>query len=273
MSRAARAAMAAGYLLVLGYILSPFLWQVATSLRHSGDIASGAWRFSALTLENYREVFSGRHGFGRHLLNSAVIAGAAACLSVLLGSLAGYALSRRRFRWRGPVLALILAASLLPQIAAVSPLFLIFRKLGLLNTHAGLIIAYTGFGLPLAVWLLANFFGQLPPEMEEAAAVDGAGFRQTIRHVLAPLAAPGVFTAAILVFIFAWNEFVLALTLNTSHAMRTATVGIAMFPGQHQMPWGVIFAASTVVTVPLVLMVLALQRRIVSGLLSGAVKQ
>lgn len=273
MPRASSAAKAAVFLLALGCILSPFLWQAGTSLRPPGDIASGAWSLRSLTLDNYREVFSGRHGFGRCLFNSAVVAGSAAFLSVLLGSLAGYAISRKGFRRRGAMLALVLFASLVPPVATLSPLFLVFRKLGLLNTHAGLIIAYTGFGLPLAVWLLANFFGQLPPEMEEAAAVDGAGWVQTVRHVLVPLAAPGVFTAAILVFVFAWNEFVLALTLNTSQAMRTATVGIALFPGQHRMPWGEIFAASTATTLPLVAAVLALQKRIVSGLLSGAVKQ
>jgi len=261
------------YLAVLACILMPFFWQAATSLRSPGDIASGSWAPAGLTLKNYRAVFSGEYRFARYLLNSLTVAGTTALLSVVLGSLAGYALSRQRFRQRSAVLFGILAASMFPQISAVSPLFLLFRKLGLLNTQAGLIIAYTGFGLPLAVWLMVNFFSQLPQEMEEAAAVDGASFGQTIRHVLVPLAAPGVFTAAILVFIFAWNEFVLALTLNTGEAMRTVTVGIAMFPGQYEMPWGVIFAASTVITLPLVALVLVLQRRIVSGLLAGSVKQ
>lgn len=268
-----------GFLLILAqavamiYILTPFVWQVITSLCPPGDIAAGSWRLWSLTWDNYRVVFSSQYAFGRYLWNSLVIAGGATVLSTLLGSLAAYALSRQHFRWRGTILGAVLLTSLLPQMSAVSPLFLIFRKAGLLNTHIGLILAYTGFGLPLAIWILTNFFRQLPMEMEEAAALDGAGFIRTVRHVIFPLAAPGVFTGGILVFIFAWNEFLLALTLNTSQAMRTVTVGIAMFPGQHQMPWGVIFAASTVVTLPLVVLVLLLQKRIVSGLLAGAIKQ
>ncbi len=273
MPRAASLPLAWLYVAALAWILFPFGWQVATSLRMPGDIAAGSWSWSGLSLDNYRAVFSQEHRFSRYLANSLAIAVSTALISVLLGGLAGYALSRLRFRLRGAVLVAILAASMFPQIASVSPLFLLFRKLGLLNTYAGLIIAYTGFGLPLAVWLMANFFGQLPPELEEAAAIDGAGFLETARRVMMPLAAPGAFTAAILVFILSWNEFVLALALNTNESMRTVTVGLAMFPGQYEMPWGTIFAASTVVTVPLVLMVLLLQKWIVSGLLAGSVKQ
>ncbi|HAD81094.1 MAG: sugar ABC transporter permease [Candidatus Edwardsbacteria bacterium RIFOXYD12_FULL_50_11] len=258
--------------LLLSLIALPFIWQVLTSLMSPGEIASGRSWPKTIYFKNYLEVFSGRYSFLRYIANSFIISGTTALLSIAIGCLAAYALARMRLRHKNIFLLAILSAAMLPQIAAISPLFLLLRRAGLLNTYWGLIIPYTGFNLPLAVWMLYNFFRQLPPEMEEAAALDGAGFMETIRYVLLPLAAPGVFTAAILVFIFCWNEFLLALTLNTRESMRTVTVGIAMFPGLHEVPWGAIFAAATVITLPLVILVLVLQKRIVSGLMAGAIK-
>jgi len=253
-------------------IALPFIWQILTSLMSPAEIASGSSWPSALYFKNYLDVFSGRYSFLRYIANSFIISSATAVLSIAIGCLAAYALARMRLRYKNAFMLAILSAAMLPQIAAISPLFLILRRAGLLNTYWGLIIPYIGFNLPLAVWMLYNFFRQLPPELEEAAALDGAGFGRTIWHVFLPLAAPGVFTTAILVFIFCWNEFLLALTLNTRESMRTVTVGIAMFPGLYEMPWGIIFAAATVITLPLVILVLVLQKKIVSGLMAGAIK-
>lgn len=258
--------------LLLLLIALPFIWQVLTSLMSPGEIAAGRSWPRDFYFRNYLEVFSGRYSFLRYIANSFIISGATAVLSIAIGCLAAYALARMRLRYKNVFMLAILSAAMLPQIAAISPLFLILRRAGLLNTYWGLIISYTGFNLPLAVWMLYNFFRQLPPEMEEAAALDGAGFGRTVWHIFLPLTAPGVFTAAILVFIFCWNEFLLALTLNTRESMRTVTVGIAMFPGLYEMPWGIIFAAATVITLPLVILVLILQKRIISGLMAGAIK-
>lgn len=261
------AAIAAGIVM-----LAPFLLQVSTALMPSGEIAAGRLLPSAPHLGHFRAVFTSQYSYPRYLANSLLVAGVTALITVLLGSAAAYALTRIARRHAVLLLMIVLTAAMVPQIAAVSPLFLLLRAVRLLNTYPGLIIPYVGMNLPLAIWVLYGFFRRLPPELEEAAAIDGASFVDTIRHVYLPLAAPGVFTTAILVFIFCWNEFLLALTINTADAMRTVTVGIAMFPGQYEMPWGVIFAASVVVTLPLVMLVLVLQRHIVSGLLAGAVK-
>jgi len=159
-----------------------------------------------------------------------------------------------------------------PPIAVVSPLFLVMKALHLLNTYAALIIPYTAFGLPLTIWTLTGFFRELPLDLEESARVDGCTRLQTFFKIIIPLAAPGVFTCAILVFIFAWNEFMFALLFMTRNAMKTVPVGITMYPGQYDLPWGTIFAAATVVTLPLVVLVFFFQRRIIAGLTAGAVK-
>lgn len=263
---------AVAYSLCLLVIMLPFVWQLLTSVKSPQQLSSEVLWPTSLYWKNYATVFSGQYSFARYLLNSLIVSGATAAISIAAASLAAYALARARLKHRNLIMMAVLAMAMFPQIAAVSPLFLLLRKAGLLNSYLGLIIPYTGFSLPMAIWILANFFQKLPVDLEEAAAIDGAGRWQTIRHIFLPLAAPGVFTAAILVFIFCWNEFLLALTFNTAEQMRTVTVGITMFPGLYEMPWGVIFAASVAVTLPLVAVVLILQKWIVSGLLSGAVK-
>ena len=170
------------------------------------------------------------------------------------------------------LLGSILVISLFPPVALVSPLFLFFRQAGLINTYAALILSYLTFALPLTIWLLTAFFRQVPWELEDAARLDGAGTWQVFWHISLPLAAPGVFTAAILTFIYCWNEFLFALAFTTNDQSRTIPVAIVMFSGYHTTPWGQILAAVTVVTVPVALMVLILQRRIISGLTAGALK-
>lgn len=261
-------------LLLTLYIVFPFYWQISTSFKSPDEIFKKPPSLfpESFYLRNYIEVFTSGRPFGRYILNSFIVASSTTVVSILIGSLAAYALSRSKFRGRSVFLVGILGLAMFPQIAIVSPIFTIFRKVNLLNTYAALILPYTTFSLPLSIWILTNFFKDIPTEIEEAALIDGCSPLQVLRKVITPLAAPGVFTCAILVFIYAWNEFLFALTLNTRDTMRTVTVGITMFPGLYEIPWGTIFAASTLVTLPLVILVLLFQRRIIAGLTAGAVK-
>ncbi|MBM3461467.1 MAG: carbohydrate ABC transporter permease [Armatimonadetes bacterium] len=220
---------------------------------------------------NYRRV-NDAQPFGRYLLNSAIVATSTTIFCLLIGSLCGYAVARLTFPGRDAVLALILAVSMFPPIAVVSPLFLMLKSSGLLNSYWSLILPYTAFGLPLTIWTLTSFFRELPRDLEESARVDGCTRFQAFHKIILPLAAPGVFTSAILVFIGAWNEFLFSLVFVTAPKMRTVPVGITMYPGQFETPWGTIFAAATLVTLPLVVVVFLFQKRIISGLTAGAVK-
>ncbi len=261
-------------LLLILYIIFPFYWQISTSFKSPDEILRRPPSIfpKSLYLRNYTAVFTSGRPFGRYMLNSFIVASSTTIISILIGSFAAYALSRIEFRGKSIFLGGILGLAMFPQIAIVSPIFTVFRRLSLLNTYAALILPYTTFSLPLSIWILTNFFKDIPTEIEEAALIDGCTPLDVLRKVIAPLAAPGVFTCAILVFIYAWNEFLFALTLNTRDSMRTITVGITMFPGLYEIPWGTIFAASTLVTLPLVVLVLLFQRKIIAGLTAGAVK-
>jgi multiple sugar transport system permease protein len=266
------------YLMIAGFlfiILFPFLWQLITSLKPPGELfGDHAFRpfIDHPTLENYKRVFTQRP-FHLYLWNSFVVASLTTVYCIVIASFAAYAIARLHFRGKTVVLGLVLAVSMFPQIATISPIFLFMQSVKLTNSYLGLIIPYTTFALPLAVWNLTTFFQKIPHDLEEAAKVDGATVLQTFRKVIVPLAVPGTFTTAILVFIAAWNEFFFALTINTDEAMKTVPPGIAMFQGQYTVPWGEISAASIIVTIPLVIMVLIFQRRIISGITAGAVKE
>jgi multiple sugar transport system permease protein len=252
--------------------LLPFLWFVLTSWKSPTEITaippqiipSFHWGFYRSALEKY--------GLLGYIRNSAVVASAATLISIAIGSLAAYALSRFRFSGSRFYLMLLLAISMFPQIAIAGPVWRILNQLGWLNTYHGIVSAYISLSLPLAVWILTTFFKELPYEIEEAAWVDGCTRLQALWKVVLPLAAPGLFTASILVFIHAWNEFFFALIILTYPGRQTLPVGIALFPGEYTMPWGEIAAASTIATLPLVLLTLVFQRRIVRGLSAGAVK-
>ena len=261
-------------MVVILAIISPFIWQVLTSFKLPSEIFIKPIRYlpSQLYLKNYNAIFTSGPPFATYIKNSAIVASGSTLFCVLFGSIAAYALTRLKVRANKLIMALFLSVAMFPQIAIVSPLFLLMRKAGLLNTYLGLIIPYTAFNLPLAVWMLTSFFKKLPLEIEEQALIDGCGPLGVLGRIVFPLAAPGIFATSILVFIFAWNEFLFALVFNTRYTMRTVTVGITMFPGLYEIPWGTIFAASTIVTLPLVLIVLLLQRQIISGLTMGAVK-
>lgn len=254
------------------FSLTPFLWFVLTSWKSPAEITaippeiipSFQWGFYRSALEQY--------GLLRYIGNSAVVAGAATIVSVAIGSLAAYAIARFRLSWTRFFLMLLLAIAMFPQIALAGPVWRILNQLGWLNTHYGLVAAYIPLSLPLAVWILATFMKELPFEVEEAALVDGCTRLEALWKVVLPLAAPGLFTAAILVFIHAWNEFFFALIILTDPRLQTLPVGIALFPGEYTMPWGEIAAASTIATLPLVVLTLFFQRRIIRGLSAGAVK-
>ncbi|MDZ7750351.1 MAG: carbohydrate ABC transporter permease [Gammaproteobacteria bacterium] len=263
----------AGVAVVLVYALLPMAWIAALSLKPAADLGDGRLVPARLSLEHYRAIFADAQ-FPAALANSLGIAAISTLLSVMLAMLAAYAIVRLRFRGRGLLLGAALAIAMFPPVAIIGPLFDMWRVLGLFDTWAGLILPYMTFTLPLGIWILAAFFREVPWELERAARVDGATPWQAFRHVIAPLAAPGVFTAAILVFIFAWNDFLFAAALTSTNDARTVPAAIAFFTGssRFELPTGSIAAASMVVTVPVVALIVAFQRPIVAGLTAGAVK-
>ena len=267
----AYAAGAATVLIVVA-IAFPIYWAVVSSLTPEERLfAAPSIVPRGLVLDHYRALFAERD-FWTPIRNSLVVATATTILAVPVGSLAAYALARLRFRGKGPILALVLAVSMFPQISIVAPLYLLLRELSLLNTYPGLVLPYLSFAMPLTIWLLVGFFRQLPRDLENAAFVDGASRLRTIREIVLPLAWPGLATTAILTFLYSWNEFLFALSFTLGPERHTVPVAITLFRGQYQVPWGQVLAAAVVATVPVALVVLAAQRRIVSGLTAGAVK-
>jgi multiple sugar transport system permease protein len=254
-------------------VMFPFFWQISTSLKPPEQLNKMPpdWIPSPVYFGSYIATFT-KHPFTIYLENSLIVAAATTLYSIILGALCAYAVARLRFKGKNLILMLVLSVSMFPSIAILSPLYILLRDFKLLNTFEGLILPYTTHGLPLTIWILASFFKDIPAELEESARIDGTSRLGAFWRVIIPLAAPGVFTTAILVFIGAWNEFLFAFSFMSKDIMRTVPVGIAMFPGEHDLPWGDISAASVIVTVPLIIIVLVFQRRIISGLTSGAVK-
>ncbi|QEM84143.1 carbohydrate ABC transporter permease [Halomonas binhaiensis] len=258
---------------VLVYAIFPFYYAVITSLKPSSDLFRMELWPSAPDLANYATIFS-ESSFVRAIGNSVLVAISVVFIALLLGITASYALGRVRFRGRTTVMLTILGVSMFPQVAVLSGMFEVIRALGLYNNPGGLILSYTVFTLPFTVWVLTTFMRQLPMELEEAAIMDGATPWVTITRVFLPLMWPAMATTGLLAFIAAWNEFLFALTFTLTDSQRTVPVAIALISGnsQHELPWGPIMAASVTVTVPLVILVMIFQRRIVSGLTAGAVK-
>jgi multiple sugar transport system permease protein len=269
-----RALWSIAILVVLLYALVPVVWIASLSLKEPVDLADRKFLpTGGITLDNYDTVFS-EDIFNAALVNSIGIAAIATLISIVLAAMAAYALARLDFAGKALILSGALAVAMFPPISIVGSLFDAWRAVGLFDTWLGLIIPYMTFTLPLAIYTLSAFFREIPWELEQAAAVDGATPFQAFRKVIVPLAAPGVFTAAILVFIFAWNDFLFANTLTSTDNARTVPAALAFFTGASQFedPTGPIAAAAVVVTVPIVIMVLIFQRRIVAGLTAGAVK-
>ena len=262
-----------GPILVIGWTLFPVLWILSLSFKPEATINNQKFLPDTWTLDNYRTVFD-TSLFTSALRNSVVISLIATLLSVMIATVAAYAIARLEFPGKRLILSLALAIAIFPAVSLVGPLFDIWRSVGLYDTWLGLIIPYMSFTLPLSIWTLSAFFRQIPWEMEQAAQVDGATPWQAFRKVIVPLAAPGVFTAAILAFFFAWNDFVFAISLTSTNRARPVPAALAFFTGesQFQRPAAAISAAAVIVTIPVIVLVLLFQRRIVSGLTAGAVK-
>jgi trehalose/maltose transport system permease protein len=258
---------------VVVYALVPVLWIASLSFKTPATLTDGRFIPRDWTLNNYRTIFK-TDQFVRALVNSIGIALISTLIAVVLGMLAAYAVARLNFPGKRVLVGVSLLIAMFPQVSLVSPLFDIERNLGLFDTWPGLILPYITFALPLAIYILSAFFRQIPWDLEKAAKMDGATQAAAFRRVIAPLAAPGVVTAAILVFIFCWNDFLFAISLTSTERSRTVPAALSFFTGASQFedPTGSISAAAMVITIPIILFVLLFQRRIVSGLTAGAVK-
>lgn len=265
-----------GFLLLLVFIaitIFPFLWLVITAFKHPADISlmpTELWP-SRFSLTHFKDAIYSHH-LGVYLKNSVIVGIGTTVLTIIFALPAAYAFARLHFKYKKIWKNFILLANMFPIIAIVSPVFVLFKNWHILNTYWALIIPSILITLPMAIWTLVSFIDTIPYELEEAAHMDGCGWFHTILSVVAPLAAPGIFTTAIIAFITAWNEFMFSLVLVTRDEMRTVPVAISMFPGQYTVPWGDMAAASVIATVPIVIVVLIFQRKIISGLTSGAVK-
>ena len=267
------AAWTIGILVVLFYALIPVAWMVSLSLKPADQLEDKKFLPSEIDFANYESLFDNSI-FTSALANSLIIASISTLISIVLAAMAAYALARLDFAGKAVILSGALAVAMFPPISIVGSLFDVWRTIGLFDTKIGLIIPYMTFTLPLAIYTMSAFFREIPWELEQAAQVDGATPFQAFRKIIVPLAAPGVFTAAILVFIFAWNDFIFANTLTSTDNARTVPAALAFFTGgsQFEQPIGAISAAAVVVTIPIIVMVLIFQRRIVAGLTAGAVK-
>jgi multiple sugar transport system permease protein len=262
-----------GNVIVIIYAMLPVVWIISLSLKPNNELNDHRFFPQTISLGHYRAIFSDIQ-FPAALWNSIGIATLSTLFAVTLGMFAAYAIVRLEFPGRRFILAGALATAMFPPVAIIGPLFNLWRITGLFDTWAGLILPYMTFTLPLAIWTLSAFFREIPWELDKAARIDGATPFQAFLRVIAPLAAPGVFASAILVFIFAWNDFLFATSLTSTNNARTVPAAIAFFTGssRFELPTGSIAAASVVVTVPVMIMVLLFQKHIVSGLTSGAVK-
>lgn len=274
---AGRLGLYAGIAAIVVWCLGPFYWMVVTAFRQVGFTFDTTPWPTHVTLDDFRTAFDTSRGnhFGQALLNSTIIGAATTAIAMVVGTFAAYAVARLHFRGKFLVLGLVLSAAMFPGVALVTPLFQLFTSIHWLGSYQALIIPDISFALPLTVWILTSFFAEMPWELEQAARIDGCTPGQAFRLVILPLAAPALFTTAILVFISAWNEYLLSSLLsNGNAAVAPVTVAIAGFTGSqpHQEPYTAVMAAGTVVTIPLIIMVLLFQRRIISGLTAGAVK-
>jgi multiple sugar transport system permease protein len=270
---AAKALIWVGVILTMVFCLFPFYWLVNTSLKTGSQLSSASLFPKHPSLDNFQSIFK-NSDFTMALRNSVIVAGLSTALALLFGSFAAYALARLRFRGKYVILAIVLSISTFPPIAIAAPVFKLWTDTGFYNTYQGLILPFLTFTMPLTIYILVSFFKEIPKDLEEAALVDGATHFQAFRKVVVPLAAPGLVTAGLLAFIYAWNEFLFSITLTSTPDRRPVSAAIAFFTGsrQFEVPLGTISAATVVITVPIILLVLILQKRIVAGLTAGAVK-
>jgi ABC-type glycerol-3-phosphate transport system permease component len=258
-------------LALLVMLLFPVCWMAVASVTPESQLFDAAILPSQPSLVHYRALFSER-GFLVPVRNSLIVAALTTAIGLPVAALCAYALARMRIRGKAVLLALLLSVSMFPQISVVAPLYLVLRELRLIDTYPGLVLPYVTFSTPLAIWLLTGFLRQLPRDLEDAARVDGASRLRAMRDVVLPLAAPGLASTAILMFLYCWNEFLFALSFTLSPERHTVPVAIALFRGRYQVPWGEVLAAAVVATIPVAVIVFAFQRRIVAGLTAGAMK-
>ena len=253
------------------FILIPLYWLIASSFKAPNDVGTTQLFPNPISGANYSNAFVG-FDFGIYFRNSLVVTIIATALVLVLGTLAGYALGRLPMRGKFTTLVILLMISVFPEVAVIAPLFLLMKEIGWLNSYQALILPYTAFNLPFAIWILRNYMLGIPKEMEETGRIDGAGPFRTLWTIILPMALPGIFTAGIFCFTACWTEFLMALTFNSSNNYRTIPVGIAEFGGNFQVPYGTIFAASVVAVVPIGILVFIFRKFVISGLTSGAVK-
>jgi multiple sugar transport system permease protein len=263
-----------GICFTLLFCMTPFVYMLVTGLATEADFLQRGKSLS-LTLANYDTIlFAESSHFVRYMINSIVISASAAFIAVLCAALGAYALTRFHVPGATVILFMIVGISMFPPVSLVSYLFKFMTTMGWINTYQALILPYVAWTLPLCLWILVSYFKQVPLELDKAGLIDGASRLQILTHIILPVAAPGVFSTALLAFIFALNEFFFALMLTTDFTARTIPVGIALFQGLHgEIPWGEIMAAATVTTIPVVVLTLMFQRRIISGLTRGAIKE
>ena len=262
-------------IVIVVWCVFPLYWAFVSSIKPDEDLfeTNPSLIPHRITFINYVKVFSERP-FHINIINSAIVAGVTTLLALIIGVSAGYAIARLKFRGKVAVMSIILAVSMFPQVSILGSLFLILRSLHLINTYSGLILPYISLNLPLTVWVLQNFFRELPVEVEEAALMDGCSRFRLLWSIVVPMSSPGLVATGLLVFINSWNEFLFALTFMQRPEKYTIPVAIALFKGatQYEIPWGQIMAATIIVTLPLILLVLAFQNRIIEGLSAGSVK-
>lgn len=259
-------------LIIIAFALAPYAWMVITSVKPQGELS--VWPVQYLprnaTLDHYRELV-GRTSFAGNLLNSLVIATGAAALGLAVSIPAAYAFSRFRFRGRRALMTGFLIINMFPIVLLIIPLFILMKNFGLLDTFLGVILGHSTFAIPFAIWMLTSYFNAIPRDLDEAAVIDGASRQQTIRMIILPLMAPGVVTAGIYIFITSWNEYLFAMMLS-GQAVRTVTVALQLFIGEFTVQWGLLTAGGTLIALPVTLLFLLVQRRLVGGLTAGAVK-
>jgi len=268
------AAFRLGAALIVVWSVAPFVWQLITAFQEDRNLIAATPSLfpNPVTLVHFANIFLVKQ-FQIYLRNSLIVAGFATAIGITLGAMAAYALARLNVRRRFGLLGLILSISMFPQIAIVAPLYLLASQIGLLDTYAVLVIVYVALGLPLVIWVLFGYFSGIPKEIDDAARVDGAGPFRTLVSIIVPMSLPGVVTTGLISFIASWNEFMFALAFTSEMRVQTVPVGIANFQTLYYVPWGDLAAASVVVTVPLVVLVLIFQRYIIEGLTQGAVKE
>jgi multiple sugar transport system permease protein len=259
-------------LVIIAFALAPYIWMVITSIKPQAELS--VWPVQYLprqaTLDHYRELV-GRTSFAGNLLNSLVIATGAAALGLAVSIPAAYAFSRFRFRGRRALMTGFLVINMFPIVLLIIPLFILMKNLGLLDTFLGVILGHSTFAIPFAIWMLTSYFNAIPRDLDEAAVIDGASRQQTIWMIILPLMAPGVVTAGIYIFITSWNEYLFAMMLS-GQAVRTVTVALQLFIGEFTVQWGLLTAGGTLIALPVTLLFLLVQRRLVGGLTAGAVK-